>query len=81
MISGKLGYNPKTKRYGLLVADLWEHTGLHCGERLEIQVDGAWIGTRMELNPKRQWYLAGTPYCGDLENIKARVSRALQESG
>ena len=81
MIIGKLGYNPKTKRYGLLVADLWEHTGLHCGERLEIQVDGAWIGTRMELNPKRQWYLADTPYCGDLENIKARVSRALQESG
>ena len=81
MLTGKLGYNPKTKRYGLLVADLWEHTGLHCGERLEIQVDGAWIGTRMELNPKRQWYLAGTPYCGDLENIKARVSCALQESG
>ena len=81
MITGKLGYNPKTQRYGLLVADLWEHTGLHCGERLEIQVDGAWIGTRMELNPKRQWYLAGTPYCGDLESIKARVSRALQESG
>ena len=81
MLTGKLGYNPKTKRYGLLVADLWEHTGLHCGERLEIQVDGAWIGTRMELNPTRQWYLAGTPYCGDLENIKARVSRALQESG
>lgn len=81
MIIGKLGYNPKTKRYGLLVTDLWEHTGLHCGEKLEIKVDGAWIGTRMELNPKRQWYLAGTPYCRDLENIKARVSRALQESG
>lgn len=81
MIIGKLGYNPKTKRYGLLVTDLWEHTGLHCGEKLEIKVDGAWIGTRMELNPKRQWYLAGTPYCGDLENIKVRVSRALQESG
>lgn len=81
MIIGKLGYNPKTKRYGLLVTDLWEHTGLHCGEKLEIKVDGAWIETRIELNPKRQWYLAGTPYCGDLENIKARVSRALQESG
>lgn len=35
MITGKLGYNPKTKRYGLLVTDLWEHTGLHCGEKLE----------------------------------------------
>ena len=27
MITGRLGYNPKTQRYGLLVADLW------CGSR------------------------------------------------
>ena len=81
MITGKLGYNPKTKRYGLLVADLWEHTGLHCGERLEIEVDGVWVKTRMEMNPKQQWYLVGTPYCdGDLENMRARVSRTLQEA-
>ena len=46
MITGKLGYNPKTKRYGLLVTDLWEHTGLHCGERLEIEIDGVWYKTR-----------------------------------
>ena len=45
MITGKLGYNPKTKRYGLLVTDLWEHTGLHCGERLEIEIDGVWYKT------------------------------------
>ena len=23
MITGRLGYSPKTQRYGLLVADLW----------------------------------------------------------
>ena len=80
MITGKLGYNPKTKRYGLLVADLWEHTGLHCGELLEIKVDDAWLKTRMEMNPKRQWYLTDTPYCGNLENIQARVPRTLQEA-
>lgn len=80
MITGRLGYNPKTQRYGLLVADLWEHTGLHCGERLEIEVNGVWLKTRMEINPKRQWYLTDTPYCGNLENIQARVSRTLQEA-
>ena len=79
MITGKLGYNIRTQRYGLLVADLWEHTGLHCGEPVEIKVDGAWRKTRMEMNAKRQWYLVGTSYCGDLKNIKARVSRTLQE--
>ena len=23
----------------------------------------------MEMNPAREWYLVGTPYCGDLEGI------------
>ena len=36
MITDRLGYNPKTQRYELLVADLWKHTGLHCDEGLEI---------------------------------------------
>ena len=63
-----------------MVKMLREHTGLHCGERLEIEVDGVWLKTRMEMNPKRQWYLTDTPYCGNLENIQARVSRTLQEA-
>ena len=44
------------------------------------KVDDAWLKTRMEMNPKRQWYLTDTPYCGNLENIQARVSRTLQEA-
>lgn len=24
-ITGRLGYNPRNRRYGLLVMDLWEH--------------------------------------------------------
>lgn len=31
-IEGRLGYNSENGRYGLLVSDLWEHTGFHCGE-------------------------------------------------
>jgi hypothetical protein len=34
MIIGRLGYNSENKRYGLLVSDLWEHSGFHCGEGL-----------------------------------------------
>ena len=35
MTTGRLGYNSVNDRYGLLVSDLWEHSGFHCGEGLE----------------------------------------------
>lgn len=73
MVTGRLGYNSDNDRYGLLVSDLWENTGFHCGETLEVMVDGKWIPTRMEMNVAREWYLVGTPYSGDLEYIRARV--------
>ena len=60
-------------RYGLLASDLWIDTGFHCGEGLEVLVDDKWVRTRMEMNPAREWYLVGTPYCGDLEYVQARI--------
>ena len=74
MIEGRLGYNSANDRYGLLVSDLWEHDGFHCGECLEVLVDGEWVQTRMEMawSPK-EWYLVGTPYRGDLEYVRARI--------
>ena len=60
-------------RYGLLSSDLWIDTGFHCGEYLEVLLDDEWVQTRMEMNPAREWYLVGTPYCGDLEYIRARI--------
>ena len=73
MITGRLGYNSDNDRYGLLVSDLWEHEGFHCGEGLEVVVDGKWIATRMEMSADREWYLVGTDYKGDLEYIRARI--------
>lgn len=74
-IEGRLGYNEENGRYGLLVSDLWEHDGLHCGEPLEVQLPtGEWIQTRIEMTAKGEWYLMGTPYHGDLEYIKARIA-------
>ena len=63
----------KNGRYGLLVSDLWQHTGFHCGECLEVKVDDKWIQTRMKMDINRQWYLVDTPYSGDLEYVWARI--------
>lgn len=73
MREGRLGFNDENGRYGLLISDLWEDNGFHCGECLEVQVDGKWVQTRMEMNVDRQWYLVDTPYCGDLEYVRARI--------
>lgn len=75
-IQGRLGYNSINQRYGLLVADLWEDTGFHCGECLEVLVDGAWVQTRVEFSWERQeWYLVDTPYRGNLEYVQARIRK------
>lgn len=70
---GRLGYNDSNNRYGLLIMDLWEHTGFHCGECLQVMVEGEWVETRMEMDNAQNWYLVGTPYRGDLEYVKARI--------
>ena len=72
-IEGRLGYNSENGRYGLLVSDLWEHIGFHCGECLEVKVDDKWVKTRMEMDIARNWYLVDTPYTGDLEYVRARI--------
>lgn len=78
-ISGRLGYNSENDRYGLLVSDLWEHDGFHCGESLQVKVDGQWIDTTMEMDwttGEGVWYLTGTGYRGeDLEYVYARIQK------
>ena len=76
MMEGRLGYNSSNKRYGLLVSDLWENDGFHCGERLEVLVEDKWVSTRIEMawnENGNAWYLVGTPYYGDLEYVRARI--------
>ena len=74
---GRLGYNPKTKRFGLLIADLWEIDGFHCGKTLDYYDSDKeeWIPTRMEMSwTDKQYYLIDTPYKGDdLEGLKIRL--------
>ena len=73
MKQGRLGYNSSNGRYGLLSSDLWIAPGFHCGEGMEVLVDDKWVQTRMEMNLAREWYLVGTPYCGKLEYVQARI--------
>ena len=75
MTTGRMGYNSNNDRYGLLVMDLWEIEGFHCGQTLEVwdSENEKWIPTRMEMR-NDGWYLVGTPYSGTaLEGLKVRV--------
>ena len=76
---GRLGYNRKNDRYGLLVTDLWEIDGFSCGNRLQVEINGEWVDTHMEMDwstGKGVWYLTGTDFKGaELENKKVRVLR------
>lgn len=73
MREGRLGYNQDEDRYGLLVGDLWYHPGLHCGECLEVMLNGEWTPARMEMD-SGLWYLVGTPLIGmALEGVRARM--------
>lgn len=75
-IQGRLGYNSQNDRYGLLICDLWEKEGFHCGEMLEVKINDEWVQTRMEMSIDREWYLVGTSYSGDdLEYVQARIEK------
>ena len=76
MITGLLGYNSRNDRYGLLVMDLWEIEGFHCGDTLEVwdSESDQWIPTRIEMRWNNEWYLVGTEYSGTaLEGLKVRI--------
>lgn len=70
---GKLGYDAENDRFGVLMGDLWEDDGLHCGETLEIWHNGEWITDRIE--KYSQWYLVFSGLKGDeLEGVKVRIN-------
>ena len=74
-IEGRLGYNSENGRYGLLVSDLWEHTGFHCGECLEVTVDDKWVKTRIEMDIDREKSVLHRETCS-IENDGARTCKA-----
>lgn len=74
-MTGIMGYNRKANRFGLLVMDLWEITGFHCGDAIDIwdYDTREWIPTRIEKDT--DWYLVGIIGMrgAKLEGLKVRV--------
>lgn len=79
-MTGILGYNAKTDRFGMLVMDLWKIDGFHCGNTLEVwNYDSEeWIEDRIEYDLERkEWYLVFSQLSGDeLEGLKIQVAFA-----
>lgn len=75
MKTGFLGYNYDNNRYGRLnKMDLWEDSGLHCGECLEVFVNDKLVQDRIELKYPDTWYLVKTKLEGNqLEGLKVRM--------
>lgn len=73
-IIGYLGYNDETDRYGILYGDLWKNTGLHCGDSVEVLVNGEWIQDRIEMTWDNNWYLVEAKLKGtQLEHLKVKL--------
>lgn len=70
----RLGYNYENDRYGILEHDLWVNEGLHCGDCVEILIDGEWIQDRIEYDHNiEKWILAKSGLKGEeLEFVKVK---------
>lgn len=72
---GTLGYNYDTERIGILNRmDLWQDTGLHCGECLEVFINDKWVKDRIEYkSSNKEWYLVYSKLAGNqLEGLRVR---------
>lgn len=54
---GCLIYNEESGRMDIRFGLEEYYGGLHCGEGMEVMVDGKWIHTRIEMDINSKWYL------------------------
>ena len=72
MRCGTLTYDPYTERLDVLLDNGNSLGGLHCGDILEVLVDGEYRATRIERND--DWYLYGLFEAGRIPaELKVRV--------
>ena len=75
---GCLLYNKGSERFCFAIGnkwlyDGWFYNGYHCGDAIEVKIDGEWIKTRFEMDINKEWYLVGTGYKGKaIEGVSAR---------
>lgn len=47
--------------------------GLHCGDTMEVLLNGTWVSTRIEYDYKSSWYLVGLRGL-ELEGLTVRIN-------
>lgn len=69
-----LRYNYKNDRYGILEHGLWIDEGLHCGECINVYINGKWVKDTIEYDHKiKNWYLVNSGLVGEqLEWLKVK---------
>lgn len=60
-MEGILIYNDSLSRPDLVLPDGSLVGGLHCGDRIELQIDGQWHAARLELEDAWVMILDGVP--------------------
>jgi len=61
MREGKLIYNGSSDRFDLQYRGGGDNGGFHCGDTVDVKIDGQWVGTRFESREDVAggWYLVG----------------------
>ena len=67
---GVLVYSKETDRFDIRFDFDDHYGGLHCGQCLDVQIDGRWVPTRIEMSS--DWYLVGIE-TDNLVGLSARI--------
>lgn len=70
-VKGKLFYNSSNDRIGVKFEDGTIEDGLHCGQTMEVNINGKWISTRIEMSD--DWYLVGIKDIDSLVGLPVRL--------
>lgn len=59
--NGVLIYDERQERFDIRFGLEEYYGGLHCGESFEVEINGKWKPTRIEMAFGEGWYLVGVP--------------------
>jgi hypothetical protein len=68
---GKLFYNHYNDRIGVANDSEIIDDGLHCGQTIEVFINGKWTPTRIEM--AEDWYLVGIKGVDNLEGLEVML--------
>lgn len=72
MRQGVLVPDNETGRMDIRFSPEEYYGGIHCGECMDVLLNGVWEPTRMEMGFDRNWYLVGIK-CDDLVGLIVRI--------